>query len=98
MCPNDSDARYRSASSLLSAIPLADASVKKRVVVLEGEIPSALSPPSGCPFQTRCGWKPRVPGRLCEIEVPPIRTVAEGHTIKCHLPTETLEQMEPVFS
>jgi peptide/nickel transport system ATP-binding protein len=84
--------------ALLSAIPLADAKVKKRVVVLDGEIPSALSPPSGCPFQTRCGWKPQVPGRLCEIEVPPTRTVAEGHTVMCHLPAETLEQMEPVFS
>jgi peptide/nickel transport system ATP-binding protein len=84
--------------ALLSAIPLADAKVKKRVVVLDGEIPSALSPPSGCPFQTRCGWKPQVPGCLCEIEVPPTRTVAEGHTVMCHLPAETLEQMEPVFS
>jgi peptide/nickel transport system ATP-binding protein len=84
--------------ALLSAIPIADAKVKKRVVVLEGEIPSALSPPSGCPFQTRCGWKSRVPGGLCEIEIPPMRTVAEGHTILCHLPVETLERMEPVFS
>ena len=84
--------------ALLSAIPLADATVKKRVVVLEGEIPSALSPPTGCPFQTRCGWKSRVSGGLCESEVPPMRTVAEGHAIKCHLPVETLEHMEPVFS
>ncbi len=84
--------------ALLSAIPLADATVKKRVVVLEGEIPSALSPPTGCPFQTRCGWKSRVSGGLCEREVPPMRTVAHGHTIKCHLAVETLEHMEPVFS
>src|SRR5271157_5095951 len=43
--------------ALLAAIPIADARVKKRLVVLEGEIPSALSPPKGCPFQTRCGHK-----------------------------------------
>ena len=49
--------------ALLSAIPIADLSVKKRHVVLEGEIPSALSPPSGCPFQTRCGHKRDVAGR-----------------------------------
>ncbi len=84
--------------ALLSAIPIADATVKKRHVVLEGEIPSALSPPKGCPFQTRCGHKGAVAGNLCEREVPPIRTVAEGHTIKCHLPVEALERMEPVFS
>ena len=84
--------------ALLSAIPIADARVKKRHVVLEGEIPSALSPPSGCPFQTRCGHKRELPGNLCEREMPPTRTVADGHTIKCHLPTEALKRMEPVFA
>jgi peptide/nickel transport system ATP-binding protein len=84
--------------ALLSAIPIADARVKKRHVVLEGEIPSALSPPKGCPFQTRCGHKREVSGDLCEREMPPTRTVAEGHTIKCHLPVEILERMEPVFA
>ncbi len=84
--------------ALLSAIPIADATVKKRHVVLEGEIPSALSPPKGCPFQTRCGHKSQVAGNLCERAVPPARVVAEGHTIKCHLPEEALRRMEPVFS
>jgi peptide/nickel transport system ATP-binding protein len=84
--------------ALLSAVPLADANVTKRIVVLEGEIPSALSPPPGCPFQTRCGWKLRVPGGLCERETPPLRTIAEGHSIKCHLTDEALAGMEPVFS
>ena len=84
--------------ALLSAIPIADPTVKKRHVVLEGEIPSALSPPKGCPFQTRCGHKAQVGGNLCEREVPPARKVADGHTIKCHLPVEALERMEPVFS
>jgi peptide/nickel transport system ATP-binding protein len=84
--------------ALLSAIPIADAKVKKRHVVLEGEIPSALSPPSGCPFQTRCAHKRQVSGNLCEREMPPTRTIADGHTIKCHLPVEALERMEPVFA
>ena len=84
--------------ALLSAIPIADATVRKRHVVLEGEIPSALSPPAGCPFQTRCGHKGQVPGGLCERVVPPARIVADGHTIKCHLPLGDLERMEPVFS
>jgi peptide/nickel transport system ATP-binding protein len=84
--------------ALLSAIPIPDSKVKKRHVVLEGEIPSALSPPSGCPFQTRCGHKREVSDNLCERQMPPTRTVAEGHTIKCHLPAEALERMEPVFA
>ena len=84
--------------ALLSAIPIADPTVKKRHVVLEGEIPSALSPPKGCPFQTRCGHKAQVGGNLCERQVPPARKVGDGHTIKCHPPVEALERMEPVFS
>ncbi len=84
--------------ALLAAIPIADPTVKKRHVVLEGEIPSALSPPKGCPFQTRCGHKRDVPGGLCERETPPMRKAADGHTIKCHLSVEALGRMEPVFS
>ncbi len=83
--------------ALLSAVPIADTKVRKRHVVLEGEIPSAMNPPPGCPFQTRCGWKPLVPGDLCETEVPPLKDVGEGHRIKCHLPDATLRAMEPVI-
>ncbi len=84
--------------ALLSAIPIADTSVKKKHIVLEGDIPSALNPPSGCPFQTRCSYKDTVGGGLCESEVPPIRAVAGGHLIKCHLSDPDLEAMEPVIS
>ncbi|WP_065331422.1 dipeptide ABC transporter ATP-binding protein [Tritonibacter mobilis] len=83
--------------ALLSAVPIADTSVEKTHIVLEGDIPSAMNPPSGCPFQTRCRWKSKVPGGLCEVEVPPIQTLAGGHQIKCHLSDETLESMEPVI-
>jgi peptide/nickel transport system ATP-binding protein len=43
--------------ALLSAVPIADTKVKKQHIVLEGDIPSAMNPPPGCPFQTRCRWK-----------------------------------------
>ncbi|HXZ16174.1 MAG TPA: ABC transporter ATP-binding protein, partial [Roseiarcus sp.] len=84
--------------ALLSAIPIANPTVKRRHVVLEGELPSALSPPKGCPFHTRCSHKSMVAGNLCERETPPKQTVANGHTIKCHLPVDALQRMEPVFS
>jgi peptide/nickel transport system ATP-binding protein len=83
--------------ALLSAVPIADTKVQKQHIVLEGDIPSAMNPPSGCPFQTRCRWKSQVPGGLCEREVPPIRTLADGHQIKCHLSDEVLGGMEPVI-
>ncbi|MEL6464494.1 MAG: ABC transporter ATP-binding protein [Pseudomonadota bacterium] len=83
--------------ALLSAVPIADTSVEKQHIVLEGDIPSAMNPPSGCPFQTRCRWKSDVPGGLCEKEVPPVRHLAEGHQVKCHLADDILARMEPVI-
>ncbi|WP_377505240.1 dipeptide ABC transporter ATP-binding protein [Octadecabacter sp. R77987] len=83
--------------ALLSAVPIADTKVQKKHIVLEGDIPSAMNPPSGCPFQTRCGWKGKVPGNRCETDVPEVRTLAQGHQIKCHLSDEELANMEPVI-
>jgi peptide/nickel transport system ATP-binding protein len=83
--------------ALLSAVPIADTSIEKQHIVLEGDIPSAMSPPPGCPFQTRCRWKDQVPGGLCDKEVPPVRHLAEGHQVKCHLSDEILSRMEPVI-
>ena len=83
--------------ALLSAVPIADTSVQKKHIVLEGDIPSAMNPPTGCPFQTRCNWKSKVAGGLCEKEVPPVRMLAEGHQVKCHLSDVDLTGMEPVI-
>ena len=83
--------------ALLSAVPIADTNVEKEHIVLEGDIPSAMNPPSGCPFQTRCRWKKDVPGNLCEKDVPPQRDITIGHQIKCHLSESKLSEMTPVI-
>ena len=83
--------------ALLSAVPIADTSVEKKRVVLEGEIPSAINPPPGCPFQTRCPRKSQVDGGLCESQVPPLRHLGDDHWVKCHLDEEILRAMEPVI-
>jgi len=83
--------------ALLSAVPIADTKVKKKHVVLEGDIPSAMNPPPGCPFQTRCNWKSKVAGGLCDKEVPPMRSLVTGHQVKCHLSDAELATMEPVI-
>ncbi|MCF2904065.1 ABC transporter ATP-binding protein [Octadecabacter sp. CECT 8868] len=83
--------------ALLSAVPIADTKIKKKHIVLEGDIPSAMNPPSGCPFQTRCNWKDKAGRSLCETKVPTVRTLANGHQIKCHLNDDDLAQMEPVI-
>lgn len=82
--------------ALLSAVPIADTSVEKKHIVLEGDIPSAMNPPSGCPFQTRCGWKHLVQDGKCDTQMPPIRMHA-GHQIKCHLSESELSGMDPVI-
>jgi peptide/nickel transport system ATP-binding protein len=84
--------------ALLSAVPIADTHVQKKRIVLVGDIPSAMKPPTGCPFQTRCRWKGQVPGGLCDTAMPENRTLAAGHQIKCHLPVEVLNSMEPVIT
>ena len=83
--------------ALLSAVPVADTRVKRKRIVLEGDIPSAMNPPPGCPFQTRCPRKADVPGNLCETKMPPLRSLAEGHQVKCHLADDILAAMAPVI-
>jgi len=80
--------------ALLSAVPIADPEVEKRRIVLEGNLPSVLNPPKGCPFATRC---PRKVGAVCDEEPPPFREVRERHVIACHIPIEELEKVEPVI-
>jgi len=84
--------------ALLSAVPIADTRYTKRHVVIEGDIPSATNPPSGCPFQTRCPRKSQVQGNACESELPPLRDLGPGHQIRCHLPDGILDGMAPIIS
>lgn len=81
--------------ALLSAVPIPDPTVERTNIRLTGTVPSALDPPSGCRFHTRC---PRKIGPICERESPPWRGIAEGHRIYCHIDIEELRAVEPVFS
>jgi peptide/nickel transport system ATP-binding protein len=84
--------------ALLSAVPVADTTLQKKRIVLEGDPPSAINPPLGCPFHTRCRWKGCVADNRCESEMPPMLEFGGGHMIKCHLAREALTAMQPVFS
>lgn len=67
---------------LLSAIPIADPdlSATRKRIKLEGEVPSPLNPPSGCPFRTRC---PKA-GKACAESMPALREITPGHFAACH--------------
>lgn len=76
--------------ALLSAVPTIDGGGRDRIR-LEGEIPSAASPPSGCVFHTRC---PRKLGAICEETEPPLLEAEEGHLLRCHIPIEELRRLQ----
>jgi peptide/nickel transport system ATP-binding protein len=76
--------------ALLSAVPTLKGEDRPRIR-LEGEIPSAAEPPSGCVFHTRC---PRKLGEICEREEPPLAEVEPGHTMSCHIPLEELRRLQ----
>jgi peptide/nickel transport system ATP-binding protein len=84
--------------SLLAAVPIPDPSVAQEHIRLEGSVPSPLNPPSGCRFHTRCPRRGLLPdgGKICETTEPPWQVGAEGHRIFCHIPLETLSNLEPV--
>ena len=76
--------------ALLSAVPTIDGGGRERIK-LEGEIPSAAAPPSGCVFHTRC---PRNLGVVCQEGEPPLVEVEPGHLMRCHIPLEELRRLQ----
>lgn len=79
--------------ALLSAIPIADPKAVQKRIRLKGPVPSAIDPPTGCHFHTRC---PRKVGEICEKEEPPCAETEDGLRIFCHIPLEELSKVEPV--
>ncbi len=67
--------------ALLSAIPEADPTIKKERIILRGDVPSPINPPSGCRFHTRC---PKVMD-ICKVQEPEFVDSGDGHYVACHL-------------
>jgi oligopeptide/dipeptide ABC transporter ATP-binding protein len=66
--------------ALLSAVPVPDPDARKQRIILEGDVPSPLSPPPGCVFHNRCAFRKKI----CMEEIPPLQDMGGGHLVACH--------------
>jgi len=77
--------------ALLSAIPLPEPGRRRLQIRLDGEMPSPVDAPAGCPFHTRC---PRFLGEVCISEEPAWQMNKDGTRIFCHISLEELHQTQ----
>ncbi len=77
--------------ALMSAIPIADPKIKRTRIILQGDPPSPLNPPSGCRFHTRC---PEVVA-VCSEQIPPLIDLGRNHLCACHLRQPESERVAP---
>jgi len=84
--------------ALLSAVPIPDPAAKQKRIRLEGSVPSAIAPPTGCRFHTRCPRRSLLPDpEICQTE-PSWQMASDTHRIFCHHTLETLSSFEQVIT
>jgi oligopeptide transport system ATP-binding protein len=73
--------RHPYTEALLSAVPIPDPTIKRKRIMLQGDVPSPINPPTGCHFHTRC---PKAQHPRCSTEKPELKQAANGHWVSCH--------------
>src|SRR5438093_3694955 len=76
-----SEAKHPYTRALLSAVPMADPERRKERIVLQGDVPSPVHPPSGCTFHPRCAYREAI----CDQIEPPLDFAGNGHGVSCHV-------------
>jgi oligopeptide transport system ATP-binding protein len=76
------DTRHPYTEALMSAVPIPDPSVKRERIILEGDVPTPVNPPSGCRFHPRCRYAKAV----CKGEEPPLVDIGDEHYVACYFP------------
>jgi oligopeptide/dipeptide ABC transporter ATP-binding protein len=76
-----SDPKHPYTQALLSAIPVADPRAKKDRMILKGDVPSPINPPSGCAFHPRCPHRMDI----CDKKAPMLKDIGDNHTVACYL-------------
>ena len=66
--------------ALMSAIPIPDVDVKVERIILQGDVPNPVDPPSGCCFRTRCPYATE----QCAQQIPQLQDLGDGHQVACH--------------
>jgi oligopeptide/dipeptide ABC transporter ATP-binding protein len=71
--------------ALMSAIPIPDPELRRKRIILRGDVPSPVNPPSGCHFHPRCPLRVDLGGpEICAAQEPPLLDAGEGHLVACH--------------
>jgi oligopeptide/dipeptide ABC transporter ATP-binding protein len=72
--------RHPYTQALLAAVPAPDPAQRRRRQAVQGDVPSPIERPSGCPFHPRCP----LAQAICAVEEPPLRVIARDHQVACH--------------
>jgi oligopeptide/dipeptide ABC transporter ATP-binding protein len=91
--------RHPYSIALLSAVPNPDPRVRKKRLVMKGDVPSPAAPPSGCRFHTRCWLREQLGNpENCVTEDPPLRDLGDGHRAACHWAEKATEEAAVEFA
>ncbi len=88
------DPRHPYTLALMSAIPVPDPALRRKRIILRGDVPSPVDPPSGCNFHPRCWLRDRLERPVeCSEQVPLLRDLADAHRVACHFAEQSSERL-----